>query len=158
MGRHSEVLFLGAKLNPMMLSVEGKPAKVEVWLSNTEQVLTVAEPPLTYYSLDNTYAFVIMDKTQPDKLIAARKGSPLVIGVGEDEFFLGSDASPIIEYTHKVVYLDDEQIAYIQRGKDLRITDLKSVEQTPQIRELEMSLSEIEKGESSADPWAGAAG
>ena len=102
--------------------------------------------PLALNHIVGAYAFVIMDKTQPDKLIAARKGSPLVIGVGKDEFFLGSDASPIIEYTHKVVYLDDEQIAYIQRGKDLRITDLKSVEQTPQIRELEMSLSEIEKG------------
>ena len=102
--------------------------------------------PLALNHIVGAYAFVIMDKTQPDKLIAARKGSPLVIGVGDDEFFLGSDASPIIEYTHKVVYLDDEQIAYIQRGKDLRITDLKSVEQTPQIRELEMSLSEIEKG------------
>ena len=54
LGRHSEVLFLGAKLNPMMLSVEGKPAKVKVWLSNTEQVLTVAEPPLTYYLTNNT--------------------------------------------------------------------------------------------------------
>jgi glucosamine--fructose-6-phosphate aminotransferase (isomerizing) len=87
-----------------------------------------------------------MDKTQPDKLIAARKGSPLIIGVGDNEYFVGSDASPIIEYTNKVVYLDEEQIAFIQRGKELRITDLKSVEQTPQVSELEMSLSEIEKG------------
>ena len=102
--------------------------------------------PLALNHIVGAYAFVIMDKTQPDKLIAARKGSPLVIGVGENEYFLGSDASPIIEYTNKVVYLDDEQIAYIQRGKDLRITDLRSVEQTPQVRELEMSLSEIEKG------------
>ena len=102
--------------------------------------------PLALSQVVGAYALVIMDKAQPDKLIAARKGSPLVIGVGENEFFVGSDASPIIEYTHKVVYLDEEQIAYIQRGKELRITDLKSVEQTPQVRELEMSLSEIEKG------------
>ena len=92
------------------------------------------------------YALVIMDKREPDKLIAARKGSPLIIGVGEDEYFVGSDASPIIEYTNKVVYLGEEQIAIIQRGRELRITDLGSVEQTPEVRELEMSLSEIEKG------------
>ena len=102
--------------------------------------------PLALSQVVGAYALVIMDKAQPDKLIAARKGSPLVIGMGEDEYFVGSDASPIIEYTHKVVYLDEEQLAYIQRGKELRITDLKSVEQTPQVRELEMSLSEIEKG------------
>ena len=66
--------------------------------------------------------------------------------MGDNEYFVGSDASPIIEYTKKVVYLDEEQIAFIQRGKELHITDLKSVEQTPQVRELEMSLSESEKG------------
>ena len=102
--------------------------------------------PLALNHVVGAYALVIMDKEQPDKLIAARKGSPLIIGVGDNEYFVGSDASPIIEYTNKVVYLDEEQIAFIQRGKDLHITDLKSVEQTPQVRELEMSLSEIEKG------------
>ena len=102
--------------------------------------------PLALNHVVGAYALVIMDREQPDKLIAARKGSPLIIGVGDNEYFVGSDASPIIEYTNKVVYLDEEQIAFIQRGKELRITDLKSVEQTPQVRELEMSLSEIEKG------------
>ena len=102
--------------------------------------------PLALNNVVGAYALVIMDKREPDKIIAARKGSPLLIGVGENEYFVGSDASPIIEYTNKVVYLSEEQIAYIQRGQDLRITDLKSVEQAPQVRELEMSLSEIEKG------------
>ena len=102
--------------------------------------------PLALNNVVGAYALVIMDKREPDKIIAARKGSPLLIGVGENEYFVGSDASPIIEYTNKVVYLGEEQIAYIQRGQDLRITDLKSVEQAPQVRELEMSLSEIEKG------------
>ncbi len=92
------------------------------------------------------YALVIINKAEPDRMIAARKGSPLVIGVGEDEYFIGSDASPIIEYTNKVVYLGEEQIAYIRRGKELKITDLSKVEQTPVVRQLEMSLSEIEKG------------
>ena len=102
--------------------------------------------PLALNNVVGAYALVIMDKREPDKIIAARKGSPLVIGVGENEYFVGSDASPIIEYTNKVVYLGEEQIAYIQRGQELRITDLKSVEQAPQVRELEMNLSEIEKG------------
>lgn len=102
--------------------------------------------PLALRNVIGAYAIVIINKNEPDRMIAARKGSPLVIGVGEDEYFVGSDASPIIEFTNKVVYLDEGQIAYIQRGKDLRITDLKSVEQTPVVRELEMSLSEIEKG------------
>jgi len=102
--------------------------------------------PMALNHVVGAYALVIMDKNQPDKLVAARKGSPLLIGVGENEYFVGSDASPIIEYTNKVVYLGEEEIAYIQRGQELRITDLRSVEQTPQVRELEMSLSEIEKG------------
>lgn|SRR5574344_107690 len=102
--------------------------------------------PLALRNVVGAYALVIIDKTQPDKMIAARKGSPLIIGIGENEFFVGSDASPIIEYTNKVVYLGEEQIAFIQRGEELKITDLKNAEQTPQIMELEMNLSEIEKG------------
>ena len=102
--------------------------------------------PLALRNVVGAYALVIINKAEPDRMIAARKGSPLVIGVGENEYFVGSDASPIIEYTNKVVYLGEEQIAYIQRGKDLKITDLSKVEQTPVVRQLEMSLSEIEKG------------
>ncbi len=102
--------------------------------------------PLALRNVVGAYALVIINKAEPDRMIAARKGSPLVIGVGENEYFVGSDASPIIEYTNKVVYLGEEQIAYIQRGKELKITDLSKVEQTPVVRQLEMSLSEIEKG------------
>lgn len=102
--------------------------------------------PLALRNVIGAYAIVIINKNEPDRMIAARKGSPLVIGVGDDEYFVGSDATPIIEFTNKVVYLEEEQIAYIERGSDLRITDLRSVEQTPVVRELQMSLSEIEKG------------
>ena len=116
------------------------------YMMDSRKVSLEEAVPMALNHVIGAYALVIMDKEQPDKLIAARKGSPLIIGVGDDEYFVGSDASPIIEYTNKVVYLDEEQIAFIQRGKELRITDLKSVEQTPQVRELEMSLSEIEKG------------
>ena len=101
--------------------------------------------PLALNSVIGAYAIVIVDKTQPDRMIAARKGSPLIIGVGDDEFLIGSDATPIIEYTDRVVYLGEEQIAFIERGKELKITDLRSVEQTTVIKKLELNLSQIEK-------------
>lgn len=102
--------------------------------------------PLALRNVVGAYALVVIDKRCPDRMIAARKGSPLIIGIGENEYFVGSDASPIIEYTNKVIYLGEEQVAFIQLGQDLKITDLKNVEQTPVVRQLEMSLSEIEKG------------
>ena len=102
--------------------------------------------PLALNSVIGAYAIVIVDKTQPDRMIAARKGSPLIIGVGDDEFLIGSDATPIVEYTDQVVYLGEEQIAFIERGKELKITDLRSVEQTTVVKTLELNLSQIEKG------------
>ena len=102
--------------------------------------------PLALRNVVGAYALVVIDKNHPDSMIAARKGSPLIIGIGENEFFVGSDASPIIEYTNKVVYLDEEQIAFIRKGEELKITDLSSVKQTAVVHQLEMSLSEIEKG------------
>ena len=116
------------------------------YMMDSRKVSWEAAVPLALNHVVGAYALVIMDKDEPDKMIAARKGSPLLIGVGENEYFVASDASPIIEYTNKVVYLGEEQIAVIQRGKELRITDLKSVELTPEVQRLEMSLSEIEKG------------
>ena len=92
------------------------------------------------------YAIVILAKEFPDKIIAARKGSPMVIGIGEGEFFIASDATPIIEYTDHVVYLNDEEIAIIERGKDLKIKTVKNKNQTPYIQKLELNLNEIEKG------------
>jgi len=92
------------------------------------------------------YAIVVISKKSPNKIIAARKGSPLVIGVGKDEFFVASDATPIIEYTENVVYLNDEEIAIIERGKDLKIKTIRNKSKTPYIQKLEMSLNEIEKG------------
>ncbi|MGG7662696.1 glutamine--fructose-6-phosphate transaminase (isomerizing) [Dyadobacter sp. BHUBP1] len=92
------------------------------------------------------YAIVVMSIDHPGQLIAARKGSPLVIGVGENEYFLASDATPIIEYTKDVVYLDDYEVAVINEGK-LSIQHLDSTkETTPYIQKLEMELETIEKG------------
>lgn len=92
------------------------------------------------------YAIVVIDKANPDQLIAARKGSPLVIGIGEGEFFIASDASPIIEYTKNVIYLDDQEYGVINRDGNYTIKTLGNVKKTPAIQELEMSLEMIEKG------------
>lgn len=92
------------------------------------------------------YAIVIIDKEDPNTLIAARKGSPLVVGVGKDEFFVASDASPIIEYTKNVVYLDDQEYVVVTRDGKMQIKTLGNVEKTPFIEELEMDLEAIEKG------------
>src|SRR5688572_1322064 len=91
------------------------------------------------------YAIVIMSLENPNTLIAARKGSPLVIGIGKDEFFMASDATPIIEYTNEVVYLNDLEIAIIDNGK-LRIKTVQDAPMTPYIQKLEMELETIEKG------------
>ncbi|MCG8384223.1 MAG: glutamine--fructose-6-phosphate transaminase (isomerizing) [Cytophagales bacterium] len=91
------------------------------------------------------YAIVIMSKDDPNMLIAARKGSPLVIGIGKDEFFLASDATPIIEYTNEVVYLNDYEIAIIDNN-ELRLKNTQDVASTPYIQTLDMELEAIEKG------------
>jgi glutamine---fructose-6-phosphate transaminase (isomerizing) len=93
-----------------------------------------------------TYAIVIISKDDPDTLIGARKGSPLVIGVGKDEMFIASDASPIVEYTKKVVYLGDEEITSVKRNGDLKILTLQNVEKTPYVQKMEFQLSALEKG------------
>ncbi len=92
------------------------------------------------------YAIVVMDKNSPDKLVAARKASPLVVGLGEKEFFMASDATPIIEYTNRVVYLKDEEIATIQLNNGLVIRSIENQVQIPFIQELDMKIETLEKG------------
>lgn len=93
------------------------------------------------------YALVMIDKNNPDQLIAAKKSSPLVIGIGEDgTYYIGSDATPIIEYTKNVVYLEDEEVALISRKDGLKIVTIQNREKIPYIQELEMQLEAIEKG------------
>lgn len=93
------------------------------------------------------YAIAVIEKGNPDQIIAARKSSPLVVGIGEGEFFLGSDASPIIEYTNKVIYLNDEEIAIINRNdQEPKIVTISNIERTPEIKELEVNLSQLERG------------
>lgn len=92
------------------------------------------------------YAIVVLSQDNPRQLIGARKGSPLVVGMGQDEFFIASDATPIIEYTKNVVYLDDEEIALLDLDKGLSIKTIGNQEKTPYVQELEMKLEMLEKG------------
>ncbi|MEQ9303477.1 MAG: class II glutamine amidotransferase, partial [Marinoscillum sp.] len=91
------------------------------------------------------YAIAIISKENPTKMVAARKGSPLVLGLGKDEFFLASEATPIIEHTNEVIYLKDEEIVVMENGK-YSIKDAKDIPQTPYIQTLELELEAIEKG------------
>ena len=92
------------------------------------------------------YAIVVMDKNNPDELVLAKKSSPLVIGIGKDDFYVGSDATPIIEYTKNVVYLEDEEIATISKTNGLKIKKLNNQDISPAIQELQMQLDVLEKG------------
>ncbi len=92
------------------------------------------------------YAIAIIDKRNPTQIIAARKQSPLVVGIGDGEFFLGSDASPIIEYTDKVVYLEDENIAVLRLGEDLKVVSILGKEQALAVKTVDIDLGQIEKG------------
>lgn len=100
---------------------------------------------ITLTKVIGAYAIVIMSADEPDTLIAARKGSPMVIGVGKGEYFVASDATPIVEYTKNVIYLNDNEIAYIHRD-ELLIKNIDNTIQTPYIQELDMKLEALEKG------------
>ena len=92
------------------------------------------------------YAIIVMEEGNTFECIAARKGSPLVIGVGKGEYFIASDATPIIEYTRNVVYLEDGEIARVNKGEELEIKTITNSKISPYIHEIEMSLDSIEKG------------
>ncbi|WP_046244322.1 glutamine--fructose-6-phosphate transaminase (isomerizing) [Hymenobacter terrenus] len=100
---------------------------------------------LALHEVVGAYAIVVLSKDAPNQLIAARKGSPMVIGIGEGEFFIASDATPIIEYTNEVVYVNDYEVVVIRDGQ-LEIRTREDVSQTPYIQKLEMELDSIEKG------------
>lgn len=91
------------------------------------------------------YAIGVISLDEPDQIIAARKGSPLVIGLGKNEFFLASDATPIVEYTKEVIYLNDEEIATLKKDS-YKITNIEDIPQTPAIQKLDLDLEALEKG------------
>ena len=93
------------------------------------------------------YAIVVLDKSHPDRLVAARKASPLVIGVGgNNDFFVGSDATPIVAHTKNVVYLEDEEVATMTRDGKLSIRTIGDAEITPEIKAIELEIASLEKG------------
>lgn len=92
------------------------------------------------------YAIAVVEKNDPDTIIAARQSSPLVIGIGDDETFLASDASPFVEYTKDAVYLNDGEIAVIRRNEPLKVLNLENRESKIDVKTLEMSISQLEKG------------
>ncbi len=112
-------------------------------VTNHLDLLTAVQ--LALREVIGAYAIAVLEKDHPDEIIAARKSSPLVVGIGADEFFLASDATPIVEYTDKVVYLEDEEIAVIHRGKELKVVNLNNVEMTPEVTKVEMNLGQLEK-------------
>ena len=95
------------------------------------------------YQVIGAYAIAILDKRDPTQIIAARKQSPLVVGIGDGEFFLGSDASPIIEYTDKVVYLEDGNIAVIRLGEDVHVMSILGEEQELKVKDVDIDLGQI---------------
>ena len=113
-------------------------------VTNNLDLLTAVQ--LALREVIGAYAIAVLEKDHPEQIIAARKSSPLVVGIGEDEFFLASDATPIVEYTDKVVYLKDEEIAVINFGKELKVVNLNNVESTPEVKTVVMNLGQLEKG------------
>lgn len=92
------------------------------------------------------YAIVVFDRDNPDVLVGARKSSPLVVGIGDNEYFLASDASPIIKFTNKVIYLNDEEIVTISRNQDIEVRNIKNQVQNPKVKQIDLKLEELEKG------------
>ena len=116
-------------------------------IQQREQVELFEAVRIALNGVIGAYAIVIIDKDNPRRLIAAKKSSPLVIGIGQEEgeFYLASDATPIVEYTKNVVYLEDEEIAQVDREKGLHIRNIKNQQKTPYIQELELQLEALEK-------------
>ncbi len=115
-------------------------------IQKNEQVNLFEAVRIALNQVIGAYAIVIVSKHEPNLLVAARKGSPLVIGVGKGEYFLASDASPIIEYTKHVVYLEDEDVALIKKDEPLVVKTVKNKDKTPYVQELELNINQLEKG------------
>ena len=114
---------------------------------NAEGVSLFEAVRLALSEVHGAYAIVVIDKSNADQLIVAKKSSPLVIGIGaHDDFYIASDATPIIEYTKNVVYLNDEEVARVDRKTGLTIVNIDNQSQTPYIQALELRLEAIEKG------------
>ena len=116
------------------------------YIQQQKQLDLLTAVQVALYQVIGAYAIAVIDRRDPDQIIAARKQSPLVVGIGEDEFFLGSDASPIVEYTDKVVYLEDGNIAVLRRGQELHVVSILGEEQELTVKTVDIDLGQIEKG------------
>ena len=116
-----------------------------IMVSNDLQLLEAVQVAL--HQVIGAYAIAILDREHPDTIICARQSSPLVVGLGADgDFFLASDASPIAEYTDKVVYLNDGDIAVMRLGEDLHVVNLDNETQHPKVKQIDVTLGQLEKG------------
>ena len=116
-------------------------------IQKNEHVSIAEAVRLALLNVVGAYAIVVISKDNPNQLIAARKSSPLVVGIGgEGDFYLASDATPIVEYTKRVVYLEDEEIAIVDLNDGLKIFNINNQEKTPYIQQLELQLEALEKG------------
>jgi len=116
------------------------------YVQNKKNLDLLTSVQLALHQVIGAYAIAILDKHTPNQIIAARKQSPLVVGVGENEFFLGSDATPIVEYTDKVVYLEDGNIAVMTLGEDLKVVNIFNRRLSPEVQTVDLNLGQIEKG------------
>ena len=116
------------------------------YIQNKKEVDLLTAVQVALHQVIGAYAVALLDKNNPRQIIAARKQSPLVVGIGENEFFLGSDASPIVEYTDKVVYLEDGNIAVMVPGEELKVVDVFNEKQNAEVKKVNLNLGQIEKG------------
>lgn len=116
------------------------------YIQNSNHIDLLTAVQLALQEVIGAYAIAVLDRDNPDEIVAARKSSPLVVGIGTNEFFLASDATPIVEYTDQVVYLEDEEIALICRDKPLRIVNLNNVECSHEVKTVALNLGQLEKG------------
>lgn len=116
------------------------------YVKKKENITLCQAVRMALHHVEGAYAIAVIDKHNPDEVVVARKSSPLVIGLGEDEFFIASDATPIVEYTDKVIYLNDGEMATLSMEHGLKVMDLSDVELSPEIKTLKMNLSQLEKG------------
>lgn len=116
------------------------------YIQNKKNLDLLSSVQVALHEVIGAYSIALLDKREPDQIIAACKQSPLVIGVADDEFFLASDASPIVEYTDKVAYLEDGSIAVMKRGESLKVVDILNRELFQKIQTVDLNLGQIEKG------------
>ena len=119
---------------------------IEYFMDKRPDIDLLKATQMALHTVIGAYAIALIDRRKPGQIIAARKQSPLVIGIGDDEYFIGSDTSPIAEYTDRVVYLEDGNIAVLQRGEGLKVVSILNTEQTPDVKTIDFNLGAIEKG------------